>query len=158
VSDSDQYSSSDAADYGAEDIKQHFVELLETEFASEASALAAKLRRAGIIALANAEPYPKTPGARGNLRQDYRTFVMVFASDLDLALELLNTELGEEGDVPFDDIAQDMHEALQDPESATAWYYEGRDKGRDQDRARRKNWRLLGLFSVIGAVAWFYVS
>lgn len=94
------YSSSDAADYGADDIKQHFVELAETGSASEASALAAKLRRAGIIALANAQQYPRQRGARGSLRQHMRTFVMVFAADLDREIDLLNDELGKEGEVP----------------------------------------------------------
>jgi hypothetical protein len=150
----DRYLSSDAADYGPEDIKQHFAELAQTGTASEASALAAKLRRAGIIALANAEPYPQARGARGFRRQDLRTFVMVFASELDRAIEVLNAELGEEGEVPLAEIAQEIQQAQENPDSAMAWYYQ------DNESKQRlgPNWLLLGLLGLIAAVVWYAVS
>ncbi|MFT4843585.1 MAG: hypothetical protein ACJA0V_004709 [Planctomycetota bacterium] len=148
------YSSSDAADYGADDIKQHFVELAETGSASEASALAAKLRRAGIIALANAQQYPRQRGARGTLRQHMRTFVMVFAADLDRAIEVLNDELGEEGEVLSGDIALAMQEAQDNPDAAMAWYYQEKEK----KQRLRPNWLLLVLLGLIAAAVWHTVS
>lgn len=145
-----RYSSSDAADYGAGDIEQHFLELTETGTASEASALAAKLRRVGIIALANAEQYPSARGRRGFLRQDMRTFVMVFASDLDRAVDVLNEELGEEGEIPIADIALEMQEAQENPDSAMAWYYQDNET----KQRFRPNWWLLGLLGLIAGVVW----
>ncbi|MFT4515735.1 MAG: hypothetical protein ACI89X_004601 [Planctomycetota bacterium] len=149
-----RYPSSDAADYGADDIEQHFVELTETGSASEASALAAKLRRAGIIALANARPYPLARGSRGRIRQDMRTFVMVFASELDRAAEILDDELGEEGEVPIADIKQEMQDAQDDPDSAMAWYYQ------DKENAQRQGqyWRLLGLLGLVVGAVWYFAS
>ena len=87
------YPSNDASDYDPDDIEQHFVELIETSSASEASALAARLRCAGIIALANAEPYQDQ--SRTGVGHGYRTFVMVFESELDRAPPV------EEGGEPF---------------------------------------------------------
>jgi hypothetical protein len=114
--------------------------------------LAAKLRRAGIIALANAQQFPRQRGARGSLRQNMRTFVMVFAADLDRAIEVLNDELGDEGEVLIGDIALAMQEAQDNPDAAMAWYYQ------EKEQKLRPNWLLLALLGLIAAAVWHTVS
>lgn len=143
---SDSYPSSDASDYDPDDIEQHFVELTETSSASEASALAARLRRAGIIALANAEPY-LYHGSRHGLGQGFRTFVMVFEAELERAIEVVNAEIPDEGEASLSAIADDFEQAEQDPESAMSWFHEEEAKNRSKER----RW-LFGGAIVLGVI------
>lgn len=106
-----------------EEMEQQLVELLETASASEAERLAAGLRQRGIIAVANAEALPLTKARRG-WQQPFRTFVLVHETDVDAASTVLDEILGAEGNIPDEQIRQEMLAAEQDPEAATAWFYE----------------------------------
>ena len=122
------YASSDASDYEPQDIEDHFVQLTSTDSTAEASALAARLREAGIIALANAVPYygrgdTGPSGIGAGLIKEYHTCVMVFAADEQRAIELFHAEFSDEGSVSNEVIEQEMRDAAEDPDAATAWYY-----------------------------------
>ncbi len=106
-----------------EEMEEQLVELLQTASASEAERLAAGLRQRGIIAVANAEAMPLAKGRRG-MQQPFRTFVLVHETDLDAATAAIDEVMGTEGEVPDEQIRAEMIAAEEDPDAATAWYYE----------------------------------
>src|SRR5688572_17696055 len=109
----------------AGDVEKHLVELTTTASVAEAHELAARLRRSGIVALANAAPLPHERGWRGFvLEQRYRPYVAVLAAEADGARALLYAEHRAEGDATPDEIAAEL-------EAAAAAAGRGDDDGDD---------------------------
>ncbi|MFY9341720.1 MAG: hypothetical protein WAT39_04480 [Planctomycetota bacterium] len=73
--------------------KEQLVELVTTGSAAEADQLAERLRRAGIGALANAEPVQPEPAYMGKIPAlRYRSFVLVGEPDRERALAMIRAE------------------------------------------------------------------
>ena len=87
------------------------MEFTEVGSAREAEELAARLRKHGIVALANAEPLPKRRSARG---VEYRPFVVVLRADVDKAYALLEAWSVAEGHAPRAEIERELREAEED--------------------------------------------
>lgn len=91
---------------------EHLVKLTAAASASEANELAAQLRRHGIVAVANAEPLPRRRSSRGILLpEEHLPVVLVLATELDRALDFLESEMEAEGDAKRHEIERDLLEA-----------------------------------------------
>jgi hypothetical protein len=160
----------------AGDVEQHLVELTTTASVGEANELAARLRRAGIVALANAAPLPREHGWRGSAsEQRYRAYVAVLAAEADRARELLYAEHRAEGDATPDEIAaeldaiaaaderadgdaddSDSGDASRGPEIAEQESLDDTPFHRGLERAWRWLWRaaLVMLLAAVAVAVW----
>jgi hypothetical protein len=89
---------------GRNDVREHLVELTATGSVAEADLLAARLRRAGVVALANAGPVDGSVGSGFGAR------VVVLASDRERAKALLTGEQVAEGHVPAAEIEAELYD------------------------------------------------
>lgn len=136
------------------------VELTETESASEAHELAARLRRHGIVAVANAEAPSEQRSDRGILlREQRRPVVLVLAAEHERALDHLESEMAPEGDASRDEIERDLQAAEEDLDA-------GRD-GAEPSRLEAffaQVWKLVIqlavalLVGLLALVAWRFLQ
>jgi len=100
---------------GPSEFAEHLVEFTEAASAREAEELAARLRRHGIVALANAEPLPRRRSWRGvAMPEEFRPFVVVLRADVDKAHAFLDAETVAEGQTPRAEIERELREAEED--------------------------------------------
>lgn len=145
--------------------RPQLVELVTTASAAEAEHLARRLRRAGILALANAEPVHPDPGHVGRTPPlHFRCFVLVAEQDRERALAMIYADQVSEGSAPPVEILAELADHAErdregeadcdgdglDDDSGTAW----------QNRVWGERWHGIAdqVWRWVVRLAWFVLG